>query len=131
MGYISSGRSEGATLHFGGERHGTEGYFIQPTIFTNCKPEMKIVKEEIFGPVAVVIKFKDEAGTHVLGTPTDSSILSVPRLSSEAIEQANNTEYGLSCAIFSENLNRAIRVSHAIDAGTAWVRDATCHFVIY
>lgn len=50
MGYINIGKKEGATLHLGGERHGTEGYFIQPTIFTNVKPEMTIVKEEIFGP---------------------------------------------------------------------------------
>lgn len=62
MGYIASGKEEGATLHFGGERHGTKGYFIQPTIFTNCKPDMKIMKEEIFGPVAAVIQFKDEEG---------------------------------------------------------------------
>lgn len=62
MGYIDSGKKDGATVHLGGERHGTEGYFIQPTIFTDCKPEMKIVREEIFGPVAAVIKFKDEAG---------------------------------------------------------------------
>lgn len=62
MGYIDSGKQEGATVLVGGERHGDEGYFISPTIFTNVKPDMKIVKEEIFGPVGVVIKFKDEAG---------------------------------------------------------------------
>ena len=62
MGYIESGKKEGATLHQGGDRHGNEGYFIKPTIFTNVKPEMKIVKEEIFGPVGVVIKFEDEEG---------------------------------------------------------------------
>lgn len=60
MGYIQSGKDEGATVQTGGERHGTEGYFIQPTIFTDVQPEMKIVKEEIFGPVGVVIKFKDQ-----------------------------------------------------------------------
>ena len=62
MGYIESGKQDGATVHQGGERHGDEGYFIKPTIFTNVKPDMKIVKEEIFGPVGVVIKFEDEAG---------------------------------------------------------------------
>jgi len=62
MGYIDAGKKEGATVHIGGERHGQEGYFIQPTIFTDCKPEMKIVKEEIFGPVAALIKFKTEEG---------------------------------------------------------------------
>lgn len=62
MGYINTGKQEGATVHVGGERHGQEGYFIKPTIFTNCTSEMKIVKEEIFGPVAVVVKFKTEEG---------------------------------------------------------------------
>lgn len=57
MGYIDSGKAEGATVHTGGTRHGTEGYFINPTIFTDTKPEMKIVREEIFGPVGVVIKY--------------------------------------------------------------------------
>ena len=60
MGYINSGKTEGATVHHGGERVGSEGYFIEPTIFTNVTPEMKIVREEIFGPVGVVIKFEDE-----------------------------------------------------------------------
>jgi aldehyde dehydrogenase (NAD+) len=59
--HIKSGKDEGATVHIGGERHGTEGYFLQPTIFTDVKPHMRIVKEEIFGPVVVVAKFKDEA----------------------------------------------------------------------
>lgn len=62
MAFIDSGKAEGATVTTGGDRHGNEGYFINPTIFTNTKPEMKIVKEEIFGPVGVVIKFKDQAG---------------------------------------------------------------------
>jgi aldehyde dehydrogenase (NAD+) len=62
MGYIDSGKKDGATVHLGGGRHGKEGYFIQPTIFTNCKADMKIVREEIFGPVAAVIKFKTEEG---------------------------------------------------------------------
>lgn len=65
MGYIDSGKKSGATVHTGGVRHGSEGYFIQPTIFTDCKPEMKIVQEEIFGPVAAIMKFKDEAGESI------------------------------------------------------------------
>jgi len=63
MDYIKSGQAEGATLHFGGKQHGTEGYFIQPTIFTNCTPNMKIVREEIFGPVAAVMRFTTEEGS--------------------------------------------------------------------
>jgi aldehyde dehydrogenase (NAD+) len=62
MGYIESGKQDGATVHQGGERHGDKGYFVKPTIFTNVTPDMKIVKEEIFGPVGVVIKFEDETG---------------------------------------------------------------------
>jgi aldehyde dehydrogenase (NAD+) len=66
MEYIDSGKQEGATVHIGGDRKGSEGYFINPTIFTNTKPDMKIVKEEIFGPVGVLIPFKDEAGESFL-----------------------------------------------------------------
>ncbi|KIM71780.1 hypothetical protein PILCRDRAFT_749361 [Piloderma croceum F 1598] len=100
MGYIQSGKSEGATCHIGGERHGTEGYFIQPTIFTDCKPDMKIVREEIFGPVGVVIKFDDDE---------------------DVIRQANDTTYGLASAIFSQDLNRAINTANRLHAGTVWI----------
>ena len=62
MSYIDSGKKDGATLLLGGQRSGTEGYFIEPTIFTDVKPEMKIMREEIFGPVAAIIKFKTEEG---------------------------------------------------------------------
>ncbi|KAJ7602882.1 aldehyde dehydrogenase [Roridomyces roridus] len=103
MGYIDSGKSEGATVHTGGERHGTEGFFIKPTIFTDVHPEMKIVKEEIFGPVAVVLKFKTEE---------------------EVIEAANATTYGLSCCIFTENISRGIRVAHALENGSAFINSA-------
>lgn len=103
MGYINSGKQDGATVHVGGARHGQEGYFIQPTIFTDTKPDMKIVKEEIFGPVAAVIKFQTEE---------------------EVIETANNTTYGLGCNVFSENISRALRVAHALEAGSAWVNCA-------
>lgn len=100
MGYLDSARQDGATIHTGGERHGSEGYFIQPTIVTDCKPDMKIIKEEIFGPVAAIIKFKTEE---------------------EVIELANDTNYGLAAAVFTENNSRAIRVAHALEAGTTWI----------
>jgi len=100
MGYIESGKAEGATVHAGGNRHGNEGYFIQPTIFTNTKPDMKIVREEIFGPVGVVIKFEDD---------------------DDVIRQANDTSYGLASAVFSQNINRAIKTAHKLQAGTAWI----------
>ncbi|PPR03693.1 hypothetical protein CVT24_007414 [Panaeolus cyanescens] len=103
MGYIESGKSEGAKVHMGGERHGEAGYFIKPTVFTECKRDMKIIREEIFGPVCAVMKFKTEE---------------------EVIEVANDTTYGLGCNVFSQNINRALRVAHALEAGSAWVNCA-------
>ncbi|KAG7091595.1 hypothetical protein E1B28_010616 [Marasmius oreades] len=100
MGYIDSAKKDGATILTGGKRHGNEGYFIQPTIITDTRPDMKIIKEEIFGPVASIIKFKTEE---------------------EVIEMANNTTYGLACGLFTQNGARATRVAHALEAGTAWV----------
>jgi aldehyde dehydrogenase (NAD+) len=89
MNYIDSGKKEGATLHLGGQRFGNEGYFINPTIFTDTKPDMKIVKEEIFGPVGVVIKFDDEEGLYRSPLASASSLLIsyVP----DVIKQANDT----------------------------------------
>ena len=62
MDYIDSGKKEGATVLMGGDRHGSEGFFIQPTIFTDVKPGMRIIQEEIFGPVVAVAKFKTAEG---------------------------------------------------------------------
>merc|ERR1712000_570999 len=67
MGYIETGKKEGATVETGGERHGDKGYFIKPTIFSNVTPDMKIMQEEIFGPVCAIAKFKDEAEAIKLG----------------------------------------------------------------
>ena len=100
MSYIASGKEEGATVHTGGQRVGTEGYFIEPTIFTDVKPHMKIVREEIFGPVGVVIKFDDD---------------------DDILQKANDTVYGLAAAVFSENINRALQTAHKLKAGTVWV----------
>lgn len=63
MEYINGAKADGATIHTGGQRHGTTGYFVQPTLITNTTPQMKIEREEVFGPVAVIIKFKTEEGT--------------------------------------------------------------------
>jgi aldehyde dehydrogenase (NAD+) len=100
MGYIGSGKEDGATVHLGGDRVGAEGYFIEPTIFTNTKPDMKIAREEIFGPVGVVIKFEDE---------------------DDVIHQANDTVFGLAAAVFSQNINRALETAHRLKAGTVWI----------
>jgi aldehyde dehydrogenase (NAD+) len=65
MGYIEAGKAAGARVVCGGERHGDEGYFVKPTVFADCTPDMKIVREEIFGPVASIIKFKTEEGKYL------------------------------------------------------------------
>lgn len=100
MGYIQSGKEEGATVETGGERHGDKGYFIQPTIFTDVHHDMKIMKEEIFGPVCAIAKFSTEE---------------------EVIKLGNQTSYGLASAVHTKDLNTAIRVSNALRAGTVWV----------
>ena len=122
MEYIESGKQEGATLHLGGGRHGTEGYFIEPTIFTDVKPEMRIVKEKIFGPVVVISKFEDEDGDSLL--PIISRRLFTTErvnLSSEVVEQANDTIYGLAAAVFTQDISRALSVTKKLQAGTVWV----------
>ncbi|KAJ8693843.1 hypothetical protein PTI98_008796 [Pleurotus ostreatus] len=103
MGYIKSGIEQGATVHYSGEEHSGDGYFIKPTIFTDTTPDMRIVQEEIFGPVVVVIKFTDE---------------------DDVIRQANNTIYGLAALVFSQNTNRALDTAHRLKAGTVWVNCA-------
>lgn len=100
MEYINLGKKDGATVHLGGERHGNEGYWIQPTIFTDTRSDMRIVQEEIFGPVAVIIKFKDE---------------------DDALRQANDTLYGLAAAVFTQDITRAIQFAHKLEAGTLWI----------
>ncbi|KAL4957588.1 aldehyde dehydrogenase domain-containing protein [Aspergillus filifer] len=102
LGYIDSGIQEGATVHLGGKAidKGSGGYYIQPTIFTNVRPEMKIMREEIFGPVVAIAKFSSEE---------------------DVIKQANNTTYGLAAACHTKDYQRAIRVTNALRAGTAWV----------
>lgn len=105
LGYIKSGQEEGATLALGGKidevaQKGGKGYYIQPTIFTDVKPNMKIMREEIFGPVVAIAKFKTEE---------------------EVIEAANDTTYGLAAGIHTKDYERAIRVTGALEAGTVWV----------
>lgn len=99
--YLQAGKDEGATVHLGGNaKSSPEGYYIEPTIFTDVTPNMKIVKEEIFGPVVVVSKFKSEE---------------------EVIELANDTAYGLAAGIHTKDYERAVRVTNALKAGTTWV----------
>jgi betaine-aldehyde dehydrogenase len=103
LGYIAKGKAEGAKLVYGGERLGgdlAQGYFVAPTIFTEVTNDMTIAREEIFGPVAAVIRFQDEA---------------------EAIQIANDTPFGLAGAVWTRDIFRALRVVKAIRAGILWV----------
>ncbi len=102
MNYIQSGKEAGAKVETGGERHGEEGYFIQPTIFSNVSEDMKIMQEEIFGPVCSISKFETEE---------------------DVIKQGNETTYGLAAAVHTTNLNTAIRVANSLKAGTVWVNN--------
>ncbi len=104
LAYIEAGKAEGATLVCGGERYTegdcADGYFIRPTIFDNCTSDMKIVREEIFGPVVTIQTFETEK---------------------EAIELANDTDYGLAGAVFTNDVTRAMRVIKEIRAGITWI----------
>ncbi len=103
--YIAAGESEGAKILSGGpvvDQTLKEGFYVKPTIFTDVRPEMKIWREEIFGPVLSVMKFKDE---------------------DEAVRLANDTMYGLAAGVWSSNLEKALKVGGRIRAGTVWIND--------
>jgi acyl-CoA reductase-like NAD-dependent aldehyde dehydrogenase len=101
LGYIDAGRSEGAVCH-GGRQVRTEsgGFYVQPTVFDRATNDMRIAREEIFGPVMSVIRFETEE---------------------EAVRLANATPYGLQASVWSHDLNRAHRVARALRAGTVHV----------
>lgn len=118
MGFIDSGKREGAKVVIGGERHGQEGYFIKPTVFTNVHPKMSIMQDEIFGPVCSIIKFKTEEGKH----ETFYLELIIDQMRpSEVLEIANDVAYGLGANVFTENSSRAIRVANHLEAGSVFV----------
>lgn len=111
MSYIRSGKDDGATVHMGGDcLVGTEGFFIQPTIFTDVTPDMRIAREEIFGPVCVFSKFDDD---------------------DDIVRKANDTVYGLAAAVFTQNVTRAITTAHKLKAGTVWVSSSSCHHLFF
>lgn len=106
LGYIDLGKKQGAKLLTGGERHGTEGYFIQPTVFADVEDHMAIAREEIFGPVQSILKFKTI---------------------DEVIERANDTMYGLAAGLCTKDISTAQRCVDGIRAGTVWVN--TFHMI--
>jgi len=100
LGYIDAGKKEGAKLMCGGGRVGQKGYFIEPTIFDQVGDDMKIAREEIFGPVLAVMPFK--------------SI-------DEVVQRANNTAYGLAAAVWTRDIEKAHAIANRVKAGTVWV----------
>jgi aldehyde dehydrogenase (NAD+) len=100
MSFIERGKTEGAHCVVGGNRSGTSGYFIPPTVFTNVLPSMSIATQEIFGPVACIMKFQNV---------------------DEVVKLANDSEYGLAAGIHTKNAKLAAQVSADLEAGTVWI----------
>ncbi|XP_055019598.1 aldehyde dehydrogenase, mitochondrial [Boleophthalmus pectinirostris] len=100
LGYISTGKKEGAKLLCGGGVAADRGYFIQPTVFGDVQDNMTIAREEIFGPVMQILKFKSLE---------------------EVVERANDSIYGLAAAVFTKDLDKAHYISNGLRAGTIWI----------
>ena len=99
-GFLESGRADGATALAGGGRFGDRGYFIEPTVLTNTRPDMKVVREEIFGPVVVAAPFSGL---------------------DEIAAEANDTEYGLGAGIWTRDISKAHALAKKLRAGTVWI----------
>ncbi|HWG05838.1 MAG TPA: aldehyde dehydrogenase family protein [Beijerinckiaceae bacterium] len=111
LSMVESGKSDGAKLMTGGKRpDGADfkrGYWLEPTVFANVDPSMRIAREEIFGPVLSVFRWSDEA---------------------DAIKLANATEYGLTASIFTNDLSKALQTARAVKSGYVWINGASGHF---
>ncbi|CAK3915538.1 aldehyde dehydrogenase ALDH [Lecanosticta acicola] len=103
LAHIESGKQEGAKVVLGGQKKEGKGFYIEPTVFTDVADEMRIYREEIFGPVVVISRFSSEE---------------------DAIRRANDTTYGLGSAVFTQNLERAHRVAAEIEAGMVWINSS-------
>lgn len=100
LGYIKSGVESGATLEIGGDRIGTKGYYIKPTVFSNVKDDMLIAKDEIFGPVQSILKFKSLE---------------------EVVRRSNASPYGLAAGVFTQSIDTANTLARALQVGTVWI----------
>jgi len=106
LGYIEAGNSEGAKLECGGQPFKSasgKGFFIEPTVFSGVKDDMKIFREEVFGPFVSICEFESEE---------------------EALERANNSTYGLGAAVFTRDIGRAHRVARKIESGMVWINSS-------
>jgi acyl-CoA reductase-like NAD-dependent aldehyde dehydrogenase len=100
LSYVDKGKAEGARLVCGGERPAGRGFFVRPTIFTGVRNDMTLAREEIFGPVLAVVRFKDPE---------------------EVIAAANDTPYGLAAAVWTRDIKKAHRTARLLQAGTVWI----------
>ena len=112
LGYIEAGKQDGARLLSGGKRpsepHLAKGFYVEPTVFCDVTMDMRIGKEEIFGPILSILKWSDE---------------------DKMLAQVNQVEYGLTCSIWTSDLVTAHRAAAAVEAGFVWINDVSKHFL--
>jgi len=112
LNYIESGKRDGARLVLGGKHPDNpklaKGLVIEPTVFADVQPQMRIAREEIFGPVLSVLRWSNE---------------------NDLFDAVNDVEYGLTCSIWTRSLTTAIKAAHSVQAGYVWINNSSMHFV--
>jgi acyl-CoA reductase-like NAD-dependent aldehyde dehydrogenase len=112
MGYVEAGKAEGASLLFGGDAPAGAGYFVNPTVFVDARPDMRIMREEIFGPVLSVMRFSD----------TDSL--------DDLARKANDSIYGLSAYVWTQNLAAAQAMAKKLRSGSVKINGSGMEFAL-